>query len=51
MIICGSHMSEFSVRKYMEAKQNNNDKRRTLIYLPTLIVKEVKISLESRVGW
>ena len=50
MVICGSYMFEFSVSKDMKNK-NNNDKRRIpthlLAYLLTLIVKELKISVEQ----
>lgn len=40
-------MSKFSVSKNMEIKVNNNGKRRTLAYLLTLLVEEVKINVEQ----
>jgi hypothetical protein len=45
MVICGRYMFEFSVSKDM--KKINNDKRRIPAYLLTLIVKELKISVEQ----
>ena len=51
MIICGSYIHEFSVSKEME-NSNNNDKRRIstylLAYLLTLVVKELRFSVEQR---
>ena len=51
MVICGSYMFKFSVSKDMKRKQKNNHKRRfpthLLAYLLTLIVKELKISVEQ----
>ena len=38
-------MFEFSVSK--DLKLNNNDKRRSLTYFLTLIIKELKISVEQ----
>ena len=45
LVICGSYMFEFSVTK--DIKINNNDKRRILTYLLTLIIKELKTSVEQ----
>ena len=49
MVICGSYMLDYSVSKDMKRKIND-DKRRIptylLAYLITLIVKELKISVE-----
>jgi hypothetical protein len=42
MVICGSYMFEFSV-----SKDDNSDKRRIPGYLLTLIVKELKTSVEQ----
>ena len=47
MVSCGRYMSKFSVSKNMEIKVNNNGKRRTLAYLLTLLVEEVKINVEQ----
>ena len=46
MVICGSYMFEISVNKDIEKIKNNNDKRRILAYLLTLIAQELKISVE-----
>ena len=46
MMICGSYMFEFTISKDMEKEKNNNDKRRVLAFLVTLIVKELKISVQ-----
>jgi hypothetical protein len=54
MVICGSHMHEFSVSKDME-KKFNNDKRRKEVVVGkvvahlclALIIKELKISVEQ----
>ena len=40
-------MFEFGVSKDIMAKKYNNDKKRILTYLLTLIVKELKISVEQ----
>jgi hypothetical protein len=42
MVICGSYMFEFSV-----SKDDNSDKRRIPAYLLTLVVKELKTSVEQ----
>ena len=51
MVICESYMFEVRCSKDMKKKKNNNDKRRfpshLRAYLLTLIVKELKISVEQ----
>ena len=46
MVICGGYMFEFSVSNDMKEKKNNNDEGKIQAYLLTLIVKELKISVE-----
>jgi hypothetical protein len=45
MVICGSYMLKFSVS--MDIKLNNDDIRRIPTYLLTLIIKELKISIDQ----
>jgi hypothetical protein len=51
MIIFGSYMFEINVSRDMKNNNNNNDIRRILAYLPaylpTLVVKKLKISVEK----
>jgi hypothetical protein len=47
MVICGSYMFEFSVSKDMKRTMTEEEFQHIFKYLPTLIVKKLKLGVEQ----
>jgi ribosomal protein L23 len=48
MVLCGSYMFEFSVSKDMKKTMIKVEFQHIFNYLPTLIIKKLKIGVEQR---